>query len=193
MMVNAGTDLRSLRKQPFDLLQEMERRGKVALAGAVGDDINVDEWVGIGFRMGDEQFIVARDDIKEILLVPSIVTRVPGAKPWMRGLANVRGHLMPVVDLRIYLGGGLKSVTRDSRILVVNSSDLPVGIIVDEVFGFRRFLEREYSVKAPQTDARCERYLDGAYQRGNENWPLLSMNLLLKSEEFQSAAEQKAT
>jgi chemotaxis signal transduction protein len=35
--------------------------------------------------MSDEQFIVARDEVREILPVASIVTRVPGARPWMRG------------------------------------------------------------------------------------------------------------
>ena len=188
MVVEAGTNLRSLRKHPFDLLQELERRSKAALAGAAGEDINVEEWVGIGFRMGDERFIVARDDIREIMLVPSMVTRVPGAKPWISGLANARGHLLPIVDLKLFLGGGGKGGTRESRVLVVNSSELPVGIIVDEVFGFRRFLDQEHQSDAPQTVARCERYLDGAYARGEEIWPVFSMNRLLSSEEFQNAA-----
>jgi twitching motility protein PilI len=189
MAVVAGTALRSLRKQPFDLLQEMEKRGKAALAGAAGDDVNVEEWVGIAFRMGNEQFIAARDDIREILLVPPSITRIPGAKSWMRGLANVRGHLQPIVELKSFLGAGSKGDSRESRIMVVNGDDMSVGIIVDEVFGFRRFLEREFSQKTPQTVARCERYLDGTYERGNEIWPVFSMSQLLGSEEFQSAAE----
>jgi twitching motility protein PilI len=189
MGIGAGTSLRSLRENPFDLLQELERRGKAALAGAAGDDINVEEWVGIAFRLEDEQFVVARDDIREIMLVPSVITRVPGAKPWMRGLANVRGHLLPIVDLKKFLGAGAKSGARESRVLVVQSSEMPVGIIADEVFGFRRFLEQEFTSKTPQTVTRCERYLDGAYKRGDEIWPVFNMDLILNSEEFQSAAE----
>ena len=37
---------------------------------------------------------------------PAAVTRVPGAKGWMRGLSNVRGQLLPVIDLRAFLGVG---------------------------------------------------------------------------------------
>lgn len=190
MDVAAGTDLRSLRKHPFDLLLELERRSKVALAGASGDAVDVAEWVGIGFRMADENFIVGRESIQEVMTVPPSITRVPGTRPWVRGLANVRGHLLPVIDLRLFLGAGATSDTRESRVLVVNSDELQVGMIVDEVFGFRRFIDRERKAETPQTVVRCERYLDGAYERGDQCWPVFSMDRLLGSEEFQQAAEQ---
>jgi twitching motility protein PilI len=189
MSVAAGTDLRSLRKHPFDLLREIERRGKVAVAGAAGIAADASEWVGIGFKLADERFIVARDEIREIMIVPRAITRVPGAKPWIRGLANARGHLLPIVNLKVFLGAGAKGDTRESRVLVVNSNELPVGIIVDEVFGFRRFMDGEFKSDAPQTVARCDRYLDGAYERGEENWPVFNMNRLLISDEFKNAAE----
>ncbi len=189
MSAAAGTDLRSLRKHPFDLLQELERRSKAALPGSSGDDSGVDEWVGIGFKMADERFVVARDEIREIMIVPTEITRVPGAKPWVRGLANARGHLLTIVDLKRFLGAGPKFGGRESRVLVINSKEAPVGIIVDEVFGFRRFLDREHQSETPETVIRCERYLAGAYERGDESWPVFSMQRLLGSEEFQQAAE----
>jgi twitching motility protein PilI len=189
MVAAAGTDLRSLSKHPFDLLLELERRSKTALAGVSGEDVDVEEWVGIGFRMAEEQFIVARDSIKEVMTVPPSITRVPGAKPWIRGLANVRGHLLPIIDLRLFLGAGTTAGNRESRTLVVNSSELPVGIIVDEVFGFRRFIDQERKSKTPQTIVRCERYLDGAYERGDESWPVFNMDKLIGSGEFRQAAE----
>ncbi len=72
--------------------------------------------------------------------------------------------------------------------LVANSSELPVGLVVDEVFGFRRFLDSEYKSETPRTVIRCERYLDGAFERGGESWPVFSMDRLLSSDEFQKAA-----
>ena len=81
-----ATGLRSLKDHPFDLLREIERRSKTALAGATGQSVDVEEWVGIGFRLGDEQFVVARDRVREVLMVPPFITRVPGAKAWLRGL-----------------------------------------------------------------------------------------------------------
>jgi twitching motility protein PilI len=189
MSTAAGTDLRSLRKHPFDLLQELERRSKANLPGSSGDESETEEWVGIAFKMDDERFVVARDEVREIMVVPAAITRVPGAKPWIRGLANARGHLLTIVDLKLFLGAGQKIGGRETRVLVVNSNDLPVGIIVDEVFGFRRFHDREHRPETPETFIRCERYLTGAFERGDESWPVFSLQRLLGSEEFQLAAE----
>jgi len=189
-MVEAqSTDLRSLRDHPFDLLREIERRSKTALAGAAGEFGDMEEWVGIGFRLGDEQFIVERDRVREVLMVPPFITRVPGAKNWIRGLANVRGHLLPIVDLKAYLGSGANSGSREARVLVLQGIDLPVGLIVDEVYGFRRFLDSERSDKVPRTIIRCEQYLDGSFDRGVEVWPVFDIDRLRASAEFQQAAE----
>ncbi len=181
--------LRSLKDHPFDLLREIERRSKTALAGATGVDVNVEEWVGIGFRLGDEQFIVSRDSIREVLMVPAFITRVPGARSWVRGLANVRGHLLPIVDLKAFLGAGSNRGDREARVLVLHGVDIPIGLIVDEVYGFRRFLDTERTTVVSRTIIRCERYLEGVYERGIENWPIFSMQRLEASDEFQRAAE----
>jgi twitching motility protein PilI len=188
MTEQSDTELRSLRDQPFDLLRELERRSKAALAGALGNDFDVNEWVGIGFRLADEQFIVARDDIREVLMVPTLIARVPGAKSWVRGLANIRGQLLPIIDLRSFFDAGRFSGQRDARVLVMKGAELSAGLIVDEVFGFRRFLETERSDEVPQTLVHCDQYLEGVYERGVENWLIFSVERLETSEEFQRAA-----
>ncbi|MFW2405043.1 MAG: chemotaxis protein CheW [Gammaproteobacteria bacterium] len=182
-------DLRSLKDHPFDLLKEIERRSKTALAGATGENVDVEEWVGIGFRLGDEQFIVERDRVREVLMVPPFITRVPGAKGWIRGLANVRGHLLPIIDLKAFLGAGPNSGSREARVLVLHGSDVPIGLVVDEVYGFRRFLHSERITQVPRTIIRCEHYLSGVFERGVETWPIFDVDRLQTSEEFQQAAE----
>lgn len=182
-------ELRSLKDHPFDLLRELERRSKAALAGAAGDDVDVEEWVGIGFRLGDEQFIVARDRVREVLMVPPFITRVPGAKSWIRGLANVRGHLLPIIDLKAFLGSGPNGGNREARVLVLQDVEMPVGLIVDEVYGFRRFLDSERADEIPRTIIRCEHYLDGTYERGVEAWPVFDVARLQTSADFNQAAE----
>lgn len=191
MAATSGVDLRSLKERPFDLLRELERRSKAALAGAAGHgEIDTEEWVGIGFKLGDESFVIDRKWIREVMLMPSFVTRVPGAKSWVKGLANVRGHLVPIIELKSFLGAGASFNTRDCRVLVINTADLPIGLVVDEVYGFRRFLEREQVEEVPQTEIRCEHYLEGSYTRGAETWPVFSMERLLRSDEFLRAAAE---
>ena len=89
---------------------------------------------------------------------PSVVTRVPGAKAWIRGIANVRGQLLPVVDLRAFLGGGTTNTDRSTRVLVAHHREVPAGLLVDEVLGFRRFNEGEFS-GATAADDRALRAL----------------------------------
>lgn len=180
--------LRALRDKPFELLRELERLARVALTGQGRDAANEREWVGVAFRMSSENFLVAREETREVLGYPAVVTRVPGAKPWIRGMANVRGQLLPVIDLRAFLGGGATSVGRGSRVLVANHREVPAGLLVDEVQGFRRFADNEFAAALPPTIVRCERYLAGAFRRGADSWPVFSLRTLLESAEFLQAA-----
>lgn len=180
-------NLRDLRDQPFELLRELERRGRAAASG--GDEGPAGrEWVGVAFRLGGDTFLVAREETREVLAVPPQLTRVPGARPWIRGLTNVRGQLLPIIDLRQYLGSGATPPARNARIVVANHRDIPAGLLVDEVLGFRRFVDAEFTSEPPPTLIRSERYLAGAFRRGSETWPVLSLKLLVESPSFMQAA-----
>src|SRR5579872_3589950 len=133
--------LKSLRDRPFDLLAELERRGRSVSAQVSQEGAAGREWVGVALRMAGDLYLVAREETREVLGVPSGMTRVPGAKGWIKGLSNVRGQLLPIIDLRQFLGSGVTPLTRNTRILVVNHREIPAGLLVDEVLGFRRFAE----------------------------------------------------
>lgn len=180
--------LKSLRDRPFELLAELERRGRAVSAQISQESTAGREWVGVALRMAGDLYLVAREETREVLGLPPALTRVPGAKQWIKGLANVRGQLLPVVDLRQFLGSGTTPITRNTRVVVVNHREIPAGLLVDEVLGFRRFAEGEFSGDAPPTVARCERYLAGAFRRGNEQWPVLSLRSVLESSAFSEAA-----
>ena len=180
--------LARFRDKPFDLLREMERLGSLALGDGISPGSDSQEWVGIGFKLANEKFLVERDEIREVMILPAELTRVPGAKDWVAGLVNLRGHLLTVIDLRIFLGAGTSKGIRTARVLVIDSPEMPVGIIVDEVFGFRRFGESEFTDTIEETELRCERYMAGACIRGTDVWPVFSLKKLLDASEFQQAA-----
>jgi twitching motility protein PilI len=187
--LSSSSSLQALAGRPFELLLEMERRARAAIAAREGAPAAADEWVGIGFRLAAERFVTGRGDVREVLPIPEHITRVPGAKPWLRGIANLRGQLLTIVDLRSFLGAGGASSDRQVRILVVASRDVPTGLIVDEVVGFRRFGSDDYSDNAPAGVIRCEHYLEGCYRRGSEVWPRFSLPKLLEDEQFLTAGE----
>jgi twitching motility protein PilI len=180
--------LRSLRDRPFELLKELEKRSRAVTPGSVSGAETAREWVGVAFRMGGETFLVAREETREVLGYPANVTRIPGAKTWVKGLANVRGQLLPLLDLRQFLGSGATTSGRNTRIIVVNHREVPAGLMVDEVLGFRRFAESDFNPDPPPTVIRCDAYLAGAFRRGGEVWPVLSLKSLVESQSFLQAA-----
>ena len=61
------------------------------------------EWQGLGFQIGGLRLVASMGEISEIMKLPKLVS-LPGVKSWVLGIANVRGRLVPVVDLHDYLG-----------------------------------------------------------------------------------------
>ena len=181
--------LAELREQPFELLLELERLARAASAAREGGAAAADEWAGIGFRIGNEHFVTGRGDVREVLPVPDPITRVPGAKFWLRGIANVRGQLLTVVDVKAFLGAGSASFDRRCRVLVAASRDVPTALVVDEVLGIRRFAHDDWKEQVPATVIRCDHYLDGGFVQGSEVWPRFSLAKLLNDEQFLNAGE----
>jgi twitching motility protein PilI len=116
------------------------------------------------------------------------MTRVPGAKRWMLGIANLRGHLLPLIDVKLLLGSGRTTLRRSTRVISINHREVPAGLVVDEVLGFRRFSEHEFTDEWPETIVRCDRFLTGAYQRNDETWPAFNLAEFVESNLFLQAA-----
>lgn len=186
-----ATTLTDLVEQPFRLLQELDRRCRQAAAGRQQDAAleTGDEWVGVALVMGGRNILVNRDEIREVLPVPT-VARVPGARAWLRGLANVRGQLLSVVDLNHLAGGQPTHVDRTSRVIAVKHPEIPAGLLVDEVRGFRRFQPDEAVDNQPE-DLKGEfaGFLRGGFRRGEEYWAVLGLRDLVESQLFLQAAQ----
>ena len=73
---------------PFNILRELESRTLKGTIGLAALDQVDDEWVGIGFRVGDTKLIASMTDVKEILDLPEL-TEVPGVKSWVVGLSLI--------------------------------------------------------------------------------------------------------
>ncbi|MGM8215413.1 chemotaxis protein CheW [Bacillaceae bacterium W0354] len=85
----------------------------------------------IVFRMRDEQFAVNIDQVDAIERV-SDFTKVPQAPDFMKGIVELRGDIISVVDLRQLLDIGETDLNHDPRIIIVNVQDLKIGLLVDE-------------------------------------------------------------
>lgn len=181
------TSLESLRDRPFELLLEFERRSVRAAAGRGLETGAQTEWVGVALRIGEHLFVTSRNEVREILTYPG-VTRIPGSKAWLKGLANIRGQLLPVIDMNEFLGGEETLPNRATRVLAVNHNEIPAGLLVDEVRGFRRFGREEMQPAGAPAPALTP-FLTGSFERGGETWHVLDMTRLVESQAFLQAAE----
>ncbi|MEA5445250.1 chemotaxis protein CheW [Gammaproteobacteria bacterium AB-CW1] len=185
------TTLSDLVDQPFRLLQELDRRCRQAAAGRQQEATleTGDEWVGVGMRMGEHNILVPREEVREVLPMPDLA-RVPGARAWLLGLANVRGQLLSVVDLRQLGGGESTPLDRRSRVIAVKHPEIPAGLLVSEVRGFRRFQSDEAVDEAnDELGAEFRPFVRGAFRRGEEYWTVLSFRDLVESQLFLQAAQ----
>ncbi|OHD94538.1 MAG: chemotaxis protein CheW [Sulfuricurvum sp. RIFOXYD2_FULL_44_160] len=82
--------------------------------------------------MGEEQYGIAIDRIKEIIAIMK-VTNVPKTPEYMRGVINLRGSIIPVVDTRLRFGMETKEEDMHTAIVIVEVDKVNIGFIVDRV------------------------------------------------------------
>ena len=175
-------------QSPFELLADYERLslghgGARGAAGASAENL----WRGVGFRVGGRQFVSSLTEINEILSFPE-VTRVPGARAWLLGVASVRGNLIPLVDLNGFLCGTATNLSDSSRVLLVRQGSGRVGLLVDEVVGQRSFGSEQRTAAPPQADDAAGRYVVEHYALDDARWERFSMAALVRANEFAQAA-----
>jgi purine-binding chemotaxis protein CheW len=86
----------------------------------------------VTFALGREEYGIPVTQVREVIRVGDI-TRVPQAPPHVRGVTNLRGRILPVVELRSRLGLDGAATTPRSRIVVVEVRDRVLGLLVDAV------------------------------------------------------------
>ncbi len=169
------------------LLKEIEQRSRRHMAGVPLQNDDDNQWEGILFNVLATPVVAPLREVKEILNLPSSITRVPGTRAWLLGIANVRGNLLPIVDLQLFLGGDPIVIEKRSRVLVVEYQDLRTGLLVGGVQGLRHFAD-EQRTSPPDVAPSLRQYIQGAFQLERQVWPAFSMNKLAESPAFQMAA-----
>jgi purine-binding chemotaxis protein CheW len=94
----------------------------------------------VSFNLADEVFGIDILKVREINRMVDI-TRVPNSPPYVEGIINLRGRVIPILDLRAKFGLPRKAVDKTTRIIVVEISGSIVGFIVDAVSEVFRILK----------------------------------------------------
>ena len=167
---------------PFQLLCDIDQRCRALAAGLPSQQETVQTWSGIGFRMGGRLFVAPMGEITEVLHEPRY-TLLPGVKNWVKGVANVRGRLLPIMDLCGFFGGELSPLRKQRRVLVVEHQEVFSGLVVDEVFGMQHFNVDSFTERLPPLEAGILPFVQGQFQR-EQPWLVFSPHVLAKDQGF---------
>lgn len=174
--------------EPFSILREIEESCRVCNSANPRQSAETfSEWSGIAFRVGGNWLLAPLDEVVEILDMPKLA-RVPLAQPWVRGIANIRGNLLPVVDFSGFLGGGVTRISEKTRVLVIDYDGVYSGLVVDEVCGLKHFMESEHTDAVPEVDEFLLPYIRNGYLRNGKIWRELSLFALADTPRFTMAA-----
>jgi twitching motility protein PilI len=168
----------------FEALLEMEQKGLTHARPLPQQKTLGRMWQGIGFFLANLSFVVPLAEIKEILSVlPE--TPLPVSVSWFRGVANLRGHLLPVTDLQGFLLTVPHITTALSRVLVINFDQTHAGFVVQEVVGIQRFLETDLVQGTLEgIDERLMPYVPGTFLQNGKKWHILSLKTLSQNSQF---------
>jgi len=106
----------------IQLLKGIEQRSQQGGMRLSQQDDNEDNWTAINFRLAQLNYLIPLTETREIFPVPKQITSVPRAKAWVYGIANLRGELLPIFDLKCFLLGQTSNVNKRSRVIQHDSA-----------------------------------------------------------------------
>lgn len=174
-------------RSPFLVLADYEQRSLSHVAGLPEQLDAPGLWRGVAYRVGTHRLASGFDEVVEILPLPAL-TAVPGALSWMLGVANIRGALLPVVDLKQFLEGERTVLHERQRVLVVRQPGGDVAVTIDELYGQRSFVEEHGIDPEAVADGRYAHFVDRAYRMNDQDWGVFSLERLARTPEFRQAA-----
>jgi len=162
--------------QVFQDLQQLDQRCRLHAVGLPRAQAAAEDWVGIGFLLLGQPCLARMGQVSEILPVPSSI-RVPGVRSWVLGLANVRGNLMPVIDLNEMMGAAAVHRGSKNRVLLLQQDQSFVALLVEEVFGLRRFREEHLNAQENLLELKeWNPIRSGCIQEGEKNWQIVDLH-----------------
>lgn len=142
------------------------------------------------FRVGAEEYVVDLMRIQEIIQ-PMRITTVPRAPSFIEGVINLRGTIIPVVDLRKRLSVAIAPQTKKTKYIICTVGGRRVGLVVDSVTEVLR-IPRSSIKRTPGLLSRGPRFFLGVCGPSERLKLLLNVKALLESEEEVPGAEARA-
>lgn len=141
----------------------------------------------VTFKSGNEYFALKIEYVNEIIVFQEI-TEIPESEDYIKGLINLRGKIIPVIDVRVRFKQEPMEYTDRTCIIVINVKDMVVGLIVEKVAEVVEIKEENIlpppSATIGHEEKTQNRYVYGIGKVGEEVKLLLDPDRLLKDEEL---------
>jgi purine-binding chemotaxis protein CheW len=141
----------------------------------------------VTFRLKDETYGINVMQVQEVLRVSEIAP-VPGAPGYVLGILNLRGNVVTVIDTRTRFGLPTTELDDSSRIVIIESEQQVVGILVDSVAEVVELRQSEIDTAPSIGSEESSRYIQGVASRDEDLLIVVDLNKLLSDEEWSEMA-----
>ena len=152
-----------------------------AVNSSVDSDDEIHQWVT--YRLGDETYGINVMQVQEVLR-HSEIAPVPGAPDYVLGIINLRGNVVTVIDTRARFGLEPAETTDSTRIVIIESDEQVVGILVDSVAEVVYLKTSEIDGAPNVGTEESARFIQGVSNRDGKLLILVDLNKLLNDEEW---------
>jgi purine-binding chemotaxis protein CheW len=142
------------------------------------------QWVT--YRLDEETYGINVMQVQEVLRYTEIAP-VPGAPDYVMGIINLRGNVVTVIDTRARFGLPPSEITDNSRIVIIESDEHVVGILVDSVAEVVYLRSSEIDSAPNVGTEESTKFIQGVSNRSDELLILVDLNKLLSDEEWDDA------
>lgn len=140
------------------------------------------------FTLGNEHFGIEIKHVTEIIGIQEI-TVVPELPDYIRGIINLRGHIIPVMDVRLRFRMPFREYTDRTCVVVVDILDISVGLIVDAVSEVLSIPDEDVIQPPEVTKGNSNRYIKGIGMIGTDVKLILDCHKLLSEDDVESIGQ----
>ncbi|CUH95716.1 hypothetical protein P22_1794 [Propionispora sp. 2/2-37] len=134
------------------------------------------------FALGEEQYGIEIKFVIEIIGI-QVITQVPELPPYVKGIINLRGRIIPVMDVRLRFKKEAREYTDRTCVIVIDIHDISIGLIVDTVLEVLDIPEESIVAPPGVHTSFHNKYIKGIGKVGNEVKLLLNCDRLISDEE----------
>ena len=163
----------------YYLLSQLANHGVTTARGLPAQIDITPHWSGVGFSLAGHYFVAPPGELTESLEQP-VYTALPGVQHYVKGVSNVRGRLLPIIDFAEMFELQHDQPSRDRQVVTIDVDDYYAGLVVDRVLGMQHFPEDSLMAPAADLPDLLSEVVTGQYIDANDRrwWRFSPTNLI---------------